>query len=191
MKTLSLALLASASLGLSGCLSPTSSANNGNQTPVEVERPAVESDCQTVGIDALETLVTDVMSVPSNAMLYGNQRLDQFFASQEGALGGRGASETRSCSLLYFKATAHLGMLSCTWVAQNNPDLLFPNGLSDLSTLYSSLTGLELSATDSAELGDLAASIGSFDPVVFPNLQAKRMAAVCSAVFGSLATQTL
>lgn len=179
---------------LSGCLSSGNSAdggvNNATTTGTEVRAP-VEADCQTIGYNAVRSLVVDNMQIPEDTVLDGGIVLDDFLLANIGALGSTGVNENRSCSLLYFKASAQLGMLSCHWVAQNNPSLLFPSGLSDYGTAFQTLTGLQIDSTESAALSELTDSITSFDSGVFASLEVKKMAAACSAIFASMVSQTL
>lgn len=192
MKALHLSLILSASMSLTACLSggDDSSTTDAGATTEKVRDP-VESDCRTLGYSAVRSLVVDVMQVPESAMLSSGQTLGAFLTANQAVLGGTGASETRGCSILYFKAVAQLGMLSCNWAAENNGALLFPSGSGDVSTAYFSMTGKNLDSTEQDALTTLASQITTFDAGKNSSLESKRVSAVCSAIFASLASQTL
>jgi len=134
-----------------------------------------------LGYEAVKALTTEVLQVPLTATLSTGQSLDEFLNSNTNSLGGVGVNESRSCSLGYFKTVSQLGMLSCEWLTANNPSLLFPQGASDSSYAFVSMTGLNPSSDESANLNELA---GQFSG-------AKQTTAVCAAIYASLAAQTL
>lgn len=180
MKILSIILFLNLPVLLTACLSEGSGTNSDQVATVEKERDPVQIDCRTLGYEAVKALTTEVMQVPLTATLSNGQTLDAFLTTNQGVLGGVGAGETRNCSLLYFKSVAQLGMLSCDWVARNNATVLFPQG-SDSSYAFVSMTGANPSSEESASLNELAGQFSS----------TKQLTAICSAIYSSIATQTL
>ena len=177
-----------------GCLDSgsdsSSDTSNSSGTSIEQERAAIETECRTIGYEAVYSLVIDVLQVPDTAALHGGISLSNFLTTNEGALGGQGVSESRECSPLYFRTVSHLGSLVCQWIAKNQPEVLYPEGIENLQTLVSHLYGSNPDAEEIEYLTELKSLINNLD-ANFDTLDQKRMAALCTAAFSSLAVQTL
>jgi len=177
-------------ISTTGCLS-TSEGESSDVASTETVRAPVETDCRTLGYEALRSLVNDVMQIPSSAMLYNSQTMEQFLTTNQDVLGGTGVSENRSCSIMYFKAVSQLGMLSCHYLSENIANIMFPNGIADVGTAYAMLTSKNIDTIEQDALTTLAAQITTFDGTVHTSLERKKISAVCSSIFASIATQAL
>lgn len=190
MKIIHAISLLTVSFSLSACLSSESGGAD-EVASTETIRAPVETECRTLGYEAVRALVTDVMQVPTSAMLSNNQTLAQFLATNQDVLGGIGASENRSCSIMYFKAVSQLGMLSCHYASENLAANLFPNGLSDVGTAYFMMTSKNIDSIEQEALNVLSSQITTITVGLNTSLERKRIAAICSSIFSSMATQAL
>lgn len=181
-------ILALGSLSLTGCVQPVNSGATAS-TQVTYQTPAELTKTNNLGADAIETLATEALQVPLSKVLYvdadrsgaaQNVTLQTFLNENYVDLGGRGAIRNRDFSPSYAKTSKWIGLLLCkTTEAQT---ALFPSGSSDVSRVYMTLVGRDPTSAEISTLTELSNQFSS---------ETKKRAAICSAVFGSLAVQIL
>ena len=194
MKIMLNILFLSLVLFLEGCLPPAAQVAQDETEDAKIqtrEPDPIAVDCRVLGYTTLRSLLSDALEIPNNAVLFNGQTLETFLNDQRTALGGSGSTEVRECSLTYIKAVSQLAVYACHWAGQNNLLTLFPQGSNDASTLFQKFTGLNPDGSEIRALQDLMESIENFDNNTFASLQSKRAAAACTAIFTSMAAQTI
>jgi len=168
------------------------SQSEGEETEIEKrERDPIAATCRVLAYSSLRSILSEALEIPDDALLYNGMSLQAYLTANQNSLGGEGASEVRECSLTYLKAVSLLAVYACHWTAQNNLSLIFPQSTLEVSTVFQLLTGLNPDSTEIAALQEVSGSIVSFDNAAFNSIHSKRAAAICTAVFTSMATQTI